>query len=169
MPEPCVRSAHTPKPLDLPGRVTAFDQRLANQQGVIASRLERRSISPVTNTRLRYPNHALRHLRSHPNRSLLIHLEGHQVSLVHPDQVAPDSQGTFEFALIVDLDQGIEPELLRQVVQVSQLSVVEGGRDQQHTIRAHQPSIDNIAGIDGEVLANHRQIGRRTGGLEVSD
>ena len=54
-------------------------------------------------------------------------------------------------------------------MHLDELERVEDGGDEQDRIRSHQPGVDHVARIDGEVLAQHGQCRRRAGGLEVGD
>ena len=56
----------------------------------------------------------------------------------------------------MDLDQGIHADFQGQGVEVGQLGIVQGGHYEQHGVGTHDPGIADIACIDSEVLAEHR-------------
>jgi len=134
---------------------------------VITGLGKRCGIAAVPNAGLCNAHHAFRHLRGHADRPLLVDLEGHQVALVHTDEITPDNESPFQLAFVVNLDQGIETHLLGERMEVAQLCIVEGGSDQQDTVGAHESGIDHIAGVDREVLSDDRQRDRCTGRLEI--
>ena len=71
----------------------------------------------------------------------VVDLEGDEVALVHADEGGAGGERPLELGLVVHLDQGVEPELGGQVVEVAQLVVVEGGDDEQHGVGAHEPGV----------------------------
>jgi hypothetical protein len=148
-------------------RIPVVIKAFADEKCVIAGLGKRCDIAAVPHAGLCDAHHACRHLRGHADRSLLVDFEGHQVALVHTDEIAPDHEGSFQLVLVVNLDQGIETHLLGERMEVAQLCIVEGGSDQQDTVGAHEPGIDHIAGVDREVLSDDRQRDRCTGRLEI--
>src|SRR5699024_2394870 len=59
-----------------------------------------------------------------------------EVAGVDADDVRLEGEGALELAVRVGLDEGLHAELGREVVQLAQLDVVEGGDDEQHEIGA---------------------------------
>ena len=84
-----------------------------------------------------------------------------------PIRSAPHGEGPVELGLVVDLDQHVEVELAGEVVEVGELLVVERRGDQQYAVGTHDAGIGDIAGVDGEVLAEHGQGHGRPGRRQV--
>jgi hypothetical protein len=67
----------------------------------------------------------------------------------------------------VHLDEGVQADVQRKRVQLGQLVVVEGGRDQQDGVGAHDAGVAHVSRRHGEVLAQHRQPCRGPGRPQV--
>ena len=92
----------------------------------------------------------------------MVDLERDEVTLVHPDQRRTDREGPFELGLVVHLDERVETDFdARARESARELDVREGGRDQQHRVSAHRARVADIASVDREVLAEHRQVASR--------
>ena len=136
--------------------IARLDQGLAHQQRVIARGGQCRRVVGAADAGFGDAHHARRHERRHPPSPGLVDLEGDEVALVDADQIGLDSQRPLELGLVVDLDEHVEADLAGQLMEVGELGVVERGGDQQHAIGAHEAGVAHVAGVDGEVLAQHR-------------
>ena len=67
----------------------------------------------------------------------------------------------------MDLDQAVEVEAARLVVELAQLVVVEGADDQQHRVGAVDRRLVELVGVDDEVLAQDRQVAGGAGRAQV--
>ena len=103
----------------------------------------------------------------HPHGAVVVDLERDEVALVDADERRPGVERLLQLRLVVHLDEDVEAELAGQLVELDQLERVEHGGDEQHGVGAHQPGVGDVAGIDGEVLAQHRERRRRAGRFEV--
>ena len=136
--------------------IAGLDQGLAHQQRVIARSGQRRRVVGAADAGLGDAHHARRHQRRHAPSPGLVDLEGDEVALVDAHQVGLDPQRPLELGLVVDLDEHVEADLAGQLMEVGELGVVERGGDQQHAVGAHDAGVAHVAGIDREVLAQHR-------------
>ena len=143
------------------------NQRLAHEHRVKACTDKRPNILRPTNSRLGHPDDRFGERASDTCRPIAVHLEGHQVSLVHANDVSTDSQCAFGLSLVVNLDQDVQPDLDSQRMEIGKLAVIERGDDQENAIRPHEPGIDDVVGGHGEVLAKYRQRNRRSNDFEV--
>ena len=114
---------------------------LADEDGVVPGRPEAAGVVSAAHTRLGDLHHSVRDDPCHPNRPLVIDLERHEVSLVHADQRRTGGERVLELDLVMDLDERVEPELQREVVELRELGRRERGGDQQHAVRPHQPGV----------------------------
>ena len=144
------------------------DQGLADQHGVEAGVAEAPYVVAVADPRLGHPDHAGgQHPAATRTARAGVDLEGEQVPLVDPDQRGARGQGPLRFALIVHLDQGVEPDRAGQRQELGELARRKSGRDEQDRVGAHAPGVEDVGAADGEVLAQHRQGGGGPGGHEV--
>ena len=84
-----------------------------------------------------------------------------------PTNVAPTDEGPLELGLVVHLDERVETDFVRERVKARELGVREGGRDEQHRVGAHRARVADVASVDREVLAQHRQLRRGASPDEV--
>lgn len=82
--------------------------------------------------------------------------EGHEISLVDPDEIGTDCQSAIEFGLVVDLHQYVQTETAGKFVEGPEFTVVQGGGYEKNAIRSHESGIADIEGRHGEVLAEYR-------------
>ena len=88
---------------------------------------------------------------------LVVHVEGAQVALVDPDQAGARRPGPGRArASSCTSTSAARPSASARPANRTQLLVVEGGHDQQHGIGPHQPGVDDVGLVHGEVLAQHR-------------
>src|SRR5690606_39085410 len=81
-----------PQPGHGGARVAGGDQRLADQHRVEPGVGQRGDVVGAADARLGHPHHAGGHGPGHPDRPLVVDLEGDEVALVDPDQRRPDLQ-----------------------------------------------------------------------------
>ncbi len=86
-----------------------------------------------------------------------VDLEAPQVAVVDADHVDVELERDLEILLVVDLDERVEIEGLRLVVEVRQLIRIERGDDQQDGVGAEDRRFEELVGVDDEVLAKDRQ------------
>ena len=77
-------------------------------------------------------------------------------------------QGTFQLIGIVHFNQHIQIDAFGNGSQLGHLHVIQRRDDQQNAIRPQCARFNDLIRIDHEVLADHRQLARRTGLLQVS-
>ena len=157
VPRQLPRSVDAAEPAYLRCGIAASHQCLTDQQGVIAGCGQRCSVARISHTGLGDSDDTGWNLGCQAHRPLLVDRKRHEVALVDPDQVTIGGECPFELRLIVDLDEGIETDFVGERTKIAQLCVVEGGRNQQYAVGPHEPSIDHVAGIDGEVFADDRE------------
>ena len=87
--------------------------------------------------------------------------------LLIPIASASRCEGPLELGGVVDLDQAVEVEFARLVLDRAQLLVVERADDQQHRVGPVDSRLVELVGVDDEVLAEDRQVAGLTGGAEV--
>ena len=80
-----------------------------------------------------------------------------EVAVVDPDHVRAELERAVEVGLVVDLDQAVEVEQPRLLVEQAEGVVVERADDQQHRVRAVDRGLVELVGVDDEVLAQDRQ------------
>ena len=90
-----------------------------------------------------------------------------EVAVVDPDHLGVGLQRPLQLALVVDLDQAVEVERARLVVERAQVLVVEGADDQQHRVGAVHRRLVELVGVDDEVLADDRQAAGGAGRAQV--
>ena len=152
-------SVEAAEPAYLRCGIAASHQRLTDQQGVVAGSGQRCSVARISHTGLGDSDDTGWNLGCQAHCPLLVDRKRHEVALVDPDQVTFRCECPFELRLVVDLDEGIETDFVGERTKIAQLCVVEGGRNQEHAVSPHEPGIDHVAGIDGEVFADDRERG----------
>ena len=92
-----------------------------------------------------------------PHRSLGVDLEGDEVALVDADhRRARRATARSSSASSWTSTRTSRPSSTASAWRSAQLGVVEGGDDEQHGVGAHQAGVADVARVDGEVLAQHR-------------
>ena len=89
-------------------------------------------------------------------------LEGMQVAVVDADQLGVEIHRPLQLFLGMYFHQHIAASLLGGVVELVHLFIRQGRRDQQNGVGPHGPGLEDLPGVDHEVLAQHRQIDRVT-------
>ena len=80
-----------------------------------------------------------------------------QVAVVDADEGRIELQGTIEFSGIMNLDENIEAILSGAGSEIRHLGIGQCGNNKQDAVGADGSGFKDLPGIDGEVLAQHRQ------------
>src|SRR5215218_3596442 len=136
-------------------------QGLADQDGVDADALELVELVARGVARLGDDGLARGHVGEQLVGPLDVDREIGQVAVVEAEHVGLDVQGDLQLALVVDLDQRVEIEVAGLAQQVIEVVGVERRDDQQDRVGAHGRGLVELVGVDDEVLAQDRQLGRR--------
>ena len=80
-----------------------------------------------------------------------------QVAVVDADERRIELQGTIEFGGIMNLDENIEVILAGAGREFCHLGIGQCSNDEQDAVGADGSGFKDLPGIDGEVLAQHRQ------------
>jgi hypothetical protein len=142
---------------------------LTHEHSVVARIRQYGRIGWARNARFSYSHNACRHLRRHPHGPVGIDSKGHEVSLVHADQISASGNGTIEFGFIVNLDKRIKPDGMGQLQKRFEFGLVKSGGDEQHAVGSHDAGIAHVSSTDGEVFAQHRERARGAGGNKIFD
>ena len=101
-------------------------------------------------------------MRLERQRGVQVHLEGSQVAVVDAQQRGAQLQGTVHLGAVVHLDQYRHIQVVGDGLKLSHLGVIQTGRDQQNSIRAHSTRFEYLIGVHHKVFAQNRQVARRT-------
>ena len=142
-------------------------QGLADQEAVDAGAGHAGQVGRRVESALADENAPGRHHGGQPFRGRQIHLEGPQVPVVDADEPGVQAERPIQFRLVVDLDEDIHAELLRRVHKFHRPAVVHRRHDEQNTVGAEDPRLDDLVGIQHEILAQDRQDDRRPGRHQV--
>ena len=63
--------------------------------------------------------------------------------------------------MVVDFDQHVHAMRDRRVLDILGCGIVERRHDEQDAVGAIGAGLDHLIGVEDEVLAQHRQVGRR--------
>ena len=88
-------------------------------------------------------------------------LEGAQIAVVDADHRRTKFQRAIELGAVVDFDQHVHAVRDRGVLDVLCRAVVERRHDDQDAVGAVGAGFRHLIGVEHEILAQHRQIGRR--------
>jgi len=140
---------------------------LTHEHSLVASGGKHCGILRTGYSRLGDPHHAGRHLRGHTHGASGVDGEGHEIALVHPDEIGAGGDGPIQFRLIVDLNERIETNVASQGKEGFEFLLIECCSNEKHTIGTHETGVADITRTDREVLAQHRQRAGRAGGDEI--
>ena len=124
----------------------------AHKDGVVPRPGKNGRITRAGDARFGHTHHTSGHLWSHAHCPICIDGEGHEVSLIHADQIGASGDSPIEFSFVMDLDKRIEPNRTGQLQERFEFGLVKRGRDEQHAVGAHNAGIANIASTDSEVF-----------------
>ena len=127
-------------------------------------RRDRRSTSasvkmPLSPTTMRSARDQRRELLADAERDL----EGAQIPVVDADELGAERQRAVEFRPVVHLDQHVHAEIVRRVDQRARLLVGDARHDDEDAIRAPGARLEDLIGLEQEILAQGRQAGRLAG------
>ena len=94
--------------------------------------------------------------RAQPGEHASVHRQGLEVARVDADDPCPGVDRAPGLVLVVDLDQGGEAQLLGQLAKRDEVALPERGDDEQDEVGTERPGLEHLVGLDGEVLAQHR-------------
>ncbi len=118
-------------------------------------------------TAFRHQHAIFRYARRELVRRLEAGLESLEVSVVDPDEGRGHGECRIQFDAVVDFHQHIEPNLHRTPAQQGQFLPVQDRGNQQDAVRAQRSRFINLVGVDGEILAQHRQGTGIAGGDQI--
>src|SRR5690606_16485343 len=108
---------------------------------------------------------AFREVLQHRQRGFEAGFEGPQIAVVDADQGRVQRQGRVQFVPVVDFNQHVHAQFRGHAFEFAQLGGRQGGGDQQHAVRTQRPGVDDLVGIDQEILAQH---GQAAGGARLA-
>ena len=97
-----------------------------------------------------------------PHGAVGVDLEGDEVALVDADQRGADGDGPLQLGFVVDLDEHVEARARRRGRGGRRSSASSRAATMRSTASAPMSAgVGHVAGVDGEVLAQHRDRARR--------
>ena len=90
-----------------------------------------------------------------------VDVERPQVAVVEPDEAGPGRERPVELAVVVDLDERLEPELEGLRDEAGQAARRVEDREQQDEVRAGRAEQRQLELLDDEVLGQDRDADRR--------
>ena len=100
-------------------------------------------------------------------RGFQMNLKGSQIAIIYADDRRARGEGLVQLFIIVNFYEGGDQKLSGKFPVMPQLRFGKNGGDQKDRVGTGSSGFQNMQLIDGEVLAQHRQTGRRSGGLQV--
>ena len=80
---------------------------------------------------------------------------------VDAEQRRVQHERPLQLARIVNFHQHVHAQSDGQLCQFAQRGIVQSRHDQQNAVRANRAGFINLIKIDGEILAQHRQLAGR--------
>ncbi len=150
-------------------RIRRAHQALADQEGVHAVGAHRCHVLGRADAALGHHDTVGRDAIEQRVGGVQRDLEAVQVAVVDPDQPPGYRERHLELGGVVHLDQHVQAELGRQRRQVRHVRgrVGKGRGDQQDAVGTQRARLHDLVGIDGEILAQHRQRDRGARRLQV--
>ena len=136
-------------------------QAFADQEGRHADAFEPREIGGCENAAFADHQAILRDQRRQRLAGRKRGLESPEVAVVDPDHRRSKFQGAIEFGAVVDFDQHVHAVRDRRVLDILGGGIVERRHDDQDAVGAMGAGLGHLIGVEHEILAQHRQIGRR--------
>src|SRR5690348_9874313 len=93
--------------------------------------------------------------------------EGIEVAVVDADHRRAHGERTIELAIVVDLDEGIHPERLCAMKKRVRRQVVDASHYDEDAIRAPCSGLNNLVGVEQEILSQNGKSCRLTCLLQV--
>src|SRR5881227_2440594 len=144
-------------------------EQLADQDGVDAHALEVLDHLTRDDSRLRDDGLSRRYVGQQLVGPLDVDAEVGEVAVVDADVVGVNLEGDLQLLLAVDLDEHIEVDGPRLLIQAREVPPLQRGDDQQEGVGAGRRGLEDLIGVDDEVLAKDRQAGRRTRLAQVGE
>jgi len=94
--------------------------------------------------------------------------EGFEIAIIDADQLRARGDGARQFFLRVHLDQRIQRQGGCLPAELAQQGWVEQGRDKQHGVGAVALRLDNLVGVEHEILAQQRHADGVVNFFEIS-
>ncbi len=111
----------------------------------------------------------VRHLRREALGDGERDVEAAEVAVVDAEQRRVEPKRALQLGLVVHLDEHVHRQRLRRAAEVGRRRVVEAGHDEQDAIRPVCARLGHLVALEHEVLAQHRQAGRRARGFEKGE
>src|SRR3954470_6272289 len=131
---------------------------LPDQHGVDADAVEVVELLARGEARLGHHRLARGDVREQFVGALDVDAEVAEVAVVEAEDVRVDVERALELLLVMDLDEHVEVEAARLLVQLVEVVVLERGDDQQDGVRAGGGRFVELIRVDDEVLAQHGQL-----------
>ncbi len=90
-------------------------------------------------------------------RSGDINLQCLEVTVVNADERAFEFYGAFQFFRVMNLDQYIHTPFMGDTLKFRRFAILKRGHNQQDTIRTESTGLNNLIGVEHEILTQDRQ------------
>src|SRR5574337_374973 len=143
------------------------DVPLAHQRFADEKRLDARSGKPLAigvigDAALRDDDLAGRDMRLQPFTNVERDFKRAKIAIVDADETALERERPLTLAFVVGLDQDVEPEIVRGLVEGLGRLVVDRRHDDEDAVRAPGARLEHLIGIEHEILAQDGKRGRLT-------
>src|SRR5579863_6037663 len=132
-------------------------QGFADEEGLDPRLGEAAAIGVPRNAALADRDTVLRDFRSKPLGDFKRCLKRAQVAIVDADKPRFQGKSAIELPFVMDLDQDIEAEVMRGLVESPRALVVDASHDDQDAIGAPGARFEHLVRVEQKVLAQHRQ------------
>jgi len=95
-------------------------------------------------------------LRSELLSHAQVQFERRKIPIVNADERSADIQRAFDFALVMDLDQAVDPDLLCSSAQMLEFIVAQRGNNEKDGVGAREGGLINLHLVEREILAQKR-------------
>ena len=153
--------------MDLPRRVPAPRQALADQDRVGPGGAHPQHVRARGDAALGDQARAAGRARDEPLGRREVGRERRQIPVVDPDESGPEPGGPLQLRLAMHLDEGGQPETLRGLEQVRELTRLEDRHDQEDRVGPVRPGLPNLILVDDEVLLEEWRVDQAPDRVEV--
>ena len=101
-------------------------------------------------------------------RGIEVNVEGMEVAVVDPDEVASGGEGAVEFGGVVDFAEDVELEFAGAAMERDELVLFEGGDDEQDGVGAAGAGLEELEVVEDEVFAEAGDGDGLGGKLQIS-
>src|SRR5580765_4512589 len=161
------RIAHQSQLPELRGDVGGADEAFADEDCVGARGDHAADVGGGEEAALADHDRTGRDQREELERRGDVGLKGGEIAVVDPDDAAPDRERLIELGGGVAFDQRREPEAFRRGEQLGESRRLENRDDQEHRVGAGRARLPELVVVDREVLAQERDVDRRTHAAQV--